>query len=360
MDIECPGCNETYKVDMPSVAPEGIEIHCKNCNRTFLIRPHGARRPPENRKEEASPPGPSPVVEPPKPAAAVPKETVAHTPFDPSLFLQRDEIPYRIVEAFEKNGRKAALPSFREPEELWPSSEVPVPLETEPPDLPLDEGHLDEVEPLADFGSDSYLSKPYPLGKDLVVGKKRSRRRLRLWVAGGVAVALFVGLGLLVGKYVNQASLQRLKEFGRNAVSLLHWKKLETGKIQISDLNGYFQDRAGKDPPVFVIEGKITNRHKSPCHSVQVKGILFDERGKPAAEKVAFCGNVLAAEQIKSLPRKKIEESLQNAYGSTLSNFNIEPGNKVPFMIIFFEPPAKLSEFSLEVHGYTLQDQGRG
>ena len=42
MIIECPGCQETYEVDMPSVAPDGIEIHCKHCNRRFLIRPHGA------------------------------------------------------------------------------------------------------------------------------------------------------------------------------------------------------------------------------------------------------------------------------------------------------------------------------
>jgi predicted Zn finger-like uncharacterized protein len=360
MDIECPGCNKTYKVEMPSVAPEGIEIHCENCKRTFLIRPHGARTPVEGPKERASPPGPHPVPAPPEPAAALPEETCAEEPFDPSLFLQRDEIPYRIVEAFEKNGRKAVLPSFGEPEELWSSPEASVPLEPEAPDLPLDEGPLADVEPLADFGSDSYFSKPSPLGKDIVVGKKRSGRRLRLWVGGGLGVALVVGLALLVGRYANQASLQRLKEIGRSAVSLLHWKKLEHGKIQISDLNGYFQDRTGKDPPVFVIEGNITNRHKSPCHSVQVKGILFDERGKPATEKVAFCGNVLAAEQIKSLPRKKIEESLQNAYGSTLSNFNVEPGSTVPFMIIFFDPPAKLSEFSLEIHGYTLQEPGGG
>jgi hypothetical protein len=88
-----------------------------------------------------------------------------------------------------------------------------------------------------------------------------------------------------------------------------------------------------------------------------VKGTLFDERGNPAAEKTVYCGNVLSVKQIKSSSRKKIEQSLQNAYGSTLSNFNIEPGKSVPFMLIFFDPPGKLSEFSLEVHEYNLQDQ---
>jgi hypothetical protein len=29
-------------------------------------------------------------------------------------------------------------------------------------------------------------------------------------------------------------------------------------------------------------------------------------------------------------------------------------------MLIFFDPPGKLSEFSLEVHEYTLQDQSGG
>ena len=111
-----------------------------------------------------------------------------------------------------------------------------------------------------------------------------------------------------------------------------------------------------KGSAAFVIEGKVTNHHKSPCNSIQVKGTLFDERGNPSVEGVVYCGNILTTKQIKSYPRKKIEKMLQNTYGETLSNFNIEPGKSVPFMLIFFYPPGKLSEFSVEVHQYTLQE----
>ena len=362
MIIECPGCHETYTVDMPSVAPDGVEIHCRNCNRTFLIRPHGARKSAENPAGTISPPVSPPVEKDRNPPSFPPREGGAETQLDSSLFLQREEVPYSIVQAYERIGKPRATPaSLEEPEEIWSPPRAPEPLEPEPPDLLLDQEEVDDIGQLSGLGgADEYFSTPYPLGKDLVVGKRRTKRRLRLWVGAGLAVALIVSLALLAGRCANRVSLQKAKELGQGALSLLPWNKLESGKIQISDLKGYFQDRARKETPAFVIEGNVTNHYKGPCHSIQVKGILFDERGNPAAEEIVYCGNTLSAAEVKSLPRKKIERTLQNAYGSTLSNFNIEPGKSVPFMLIFFDPPDKLSEFSVEVHGYNLQAQGKG
>ncbi len=347
---------------MPSVAAEGIEIHCKNCNRTFLIRPHGARKSVENPAEKTPPPSPPPADEDRNPPSFPPGESGRQTEFSPSLFLQRDEVPYSIVRAYDRMGETRAAPAaVEESEEAWSPPPAPEALEPAPPDLLLDAEEVDDLDQLGGLtGGSEYFSTPYPLGTDLVVGKRRPKRRLRLWVGGFLVVALIVSLALLVGRCANRASLQKVKELGKGAFSLLPWNKLESGKIQISDLNGYYQDRAHKEAPVFVIEGNVTNHYKSPCHSIQVKGILFDERGNPAAEEVVYCGNTLSTAQVRSSSRKKIERTLQNTYGSTLSNFNIEPGKSVPFMLIFFDPPKKLSEFSLEVHGFTLQDQGDG
>ncbi len=370
MVIECPGCHETYTVDMPSVAPDGVEIHCKNCNRTFLIRPHGAQKPAATPTDQPSPPPPPPIATEQEPSALSPVETETRTDFDPSLFLLRDEIPYAIVQAYEEIGGtptpaavQAQVPDptpMEPPEDTWSPPEMDEPLDDEAHDVLLDSGELDDTLEMGAIGGDEYFSTPYPLGQDMVVGKKRPKRRLRLWIGGGLVAVLVVALAFLAARCATRVSWQDVKKLGRGALSILPLNKLESGKIQISDLEGRFQDRARKEPSVFVIEGKVTNRYKGPCHSIQVKGILFDERGNPAAEKVVYCGNVLTASEIKSTSRKKIEQSLQNAYGSTLSNFNIEPGKSVPFMLIFFDPPAKLSEFSLEVHEYTLQDQSGG
>ena len=360
MVIECPGCHETYTVDMPSVAPDGVEIHCKNCSRTFLIRPHGAQRPAGNPAEEASPPPPPSIPSDRNGPSLFPEETAPQTQLDAFLFLQRDEIPYSIVRAYEEIGSMPAPVPVEEPEEdVWSAPEAPEPIDAEPQDVLIDTDEVDEPGQMGDLGGDEYFSTPYPMGRDLVVGK-RPKRRLMRWLWGGLAAVLVASLALLAGKCATQAPWEKLKGLGQGALSLLPLNKLESGKIQISDLNGYFQARTRKEAAVFVIEGNVTNGYKSPCHSIQVKGILFDERGNPAAEKIVYCGNVLPVKQVKSLSREKIEQSLQNAYGSTLSNFNIEPGKSVPFMIVFFDPPGKLSEFSLEVHGYTLQDQGGG
>ena len=359
MIIECPGCQETYEVDMPSVAPDGIEIHCKHCNRRFLIRPHGApaMATPPAAKDPTPPSPPAPerdpfhVPSPPSPSG---------TAIEPSIFLQRDEMPYAVVQAYEQLDGSEALTSFPKTDESWRPEEGLGGSENEEDEILLDSDETGVAEGLGGLADDDYFSTPYPLGKNLVVGrKKRSRHRLRVWLGGGLMVLAIVALALLARQCSWKASWERVRKLGEGALSLIPFNRLESGKIQISDLNGYFQDRAGNQPPVFVIEGKVTNHYKSPCHSIQVKGTLFDERGNRALERVAYCGNVLKTEQIRSYSQKQIEQILQNAYGETLSNFNIEPGRSVPFMLVFFDPPGKLSEFSLEVSQYTLQDQGK-
>jgi hypothetical protein len=272
--------------------------------------------------------------------------------------LQQEEIPYSIVRAYEEIGSRQALTPFEG------GAEAPHPLnahedrDDEQAELFLDPDEAGEPNRLEGLANDDYFSTPYPLGQDLVIGRRRSGSRLRLWVGGGLAAVVVVAVALFVGKCSGKESWQRVKEFGQGALSLFPFHRLESGKIQISNLNGTFQDRAGKGSAVFVIEGNVTNRHKSPCHSIQVKGTLFDERGSPSVEGVVYCGNILTTKQVKSYSRKKIEKILQNTYGETLSNFNVEPGKSVPFMLIFFDPPGKLSEFSAEVHEYTLQEPG--
>jgi hypothetical protein len=283
------------------------------------------------------------------------QEARIETEFHASIFLQRDEIPYSIVQAYEEAPERQAWAPAEEQEEIWSYREAQEPSDVEPSDILIDPDEGSEPDQIQGLAGNEYFSTPYPLGQDLVVGQRRTKPRLGLWVGGGLAAVLVVLVALLAGRCSCQQSWQGVKQLGQQAISLLPFTKLESGKIQISGLNGYFQDRAKKEAAVFVIEGNVTNRHKSPCHSIQVKGILFDERGNRAAEKVVYCGNVLTTAQIKSSPRKKIEQSLQNAYGSTLSNFNVEPGKSVRFMLIFFDPPEELSEFSLEVHQYTLQ-----
>jgi hypothetical protein len=122
-------------------------------------------------------------------------------------------------------------------------------------------------------------------------------------------------------------------------------------------LNGYFVTR-GKDNRIFVIEGKATNEYKSPCSFLRATGSLFNEKGDIAAKEVAYCGNIFNLRELQTYSKKIILERLANAYGSTLSNLNIEPDQSLPFMLVFFDPPANISEYSVEVLDFKTVSAG--
>ncbi|MBI5441162.1 MAG: hypothetical protein HY900_08120, partial [Deltaproteobacteria bacterium] len=62
-----------------------------------------------------------------------------------------------------------------------------------------------------------------------------------------------------------------------------------------------------------------------------------------------YCGNVLNDRELATLPRETIEARLQNQVGEALSNVDIAPGNKVPFMLIFTPPPESVDKFDVSV-----------
>ncbi len=335
-------------MDLPASAPEGIRVHCRNCDKSFVVRPYGEQGPPE-------PPtlGTPPDAE----DDAVP----------PGIFLQKDEVPYDVVLAH----RRMEEPPPEPPTPETPLTPEPTPREPTPsgidqspdlgpePELIVDPSLAEESDPFSLFGQEGLPSAASPsLGEGIPIGAKRSRRRLPLWIVGiGLAAAVLLA-AILSGRLPMPRSTEPLAKRFKDLLASITREESESGKLQLSVLDGHYLERKGGDARVFVITGKVTNLHKRPCHSIQVKGILFDERGKRAAEEVVYCGNVLSAEEIATAPRKKIEQALQNAYGSTLSNFNIEPGKSVPFMLVFFDPPAKLSEYSLEIGRYRLQESG--
>jgi len=353
MIIDCPQCREQCNPIADAIPPEGLNVTCPACGMSFLLRPHATDDSPGELDTEM-PPSPSLAQQPQGNGTPLHQVTTENSTTMPSdIFLQKDEIPIQIAQAYEQ--KQPPPPTYTEPENDFLSQHLmeEEPMPEEDLQVLMDDTQV-EIGELADseFLLDSTSAPKSPQRK------KKSRSSIRMTRRAGIIIVLILVLAVLMffGKDILQGSAKVLGSLGSTITSLLPLSKADRGKIQFSDLDSYPVTRKKKGAAVFVIQGKVTNRHDKQCHSIRVKGILFDERGKLAAEEVAYCGNILNKDQIRTDSPEKIAEVLQNAYGAELSNFNIQPGGSVPFMLVFFKPPEKLSEFSIEIVDYAVHE----
>jgi predicted Zn finger-like uncharacterized protein len=119
-------------------------------------------------------------------------------------------------------------------------------------------------------------------------------------------------------------------------------------QIRLSGLIGTFIENA-EVGQLFVIKGTAINGFPESRSAIAVKGVLFGEKGEPLLQQTVFCGNPLDETALRTLPFTKIEESMNNQFGDSLSNLNVAPGKAIPFTIVFKNLPAGLAEFTVEV-----------
>ncbi len=351
MTIECPYCREECLSDVDSIPPEGLEIECRNCQMTFIMRPHESesRRTPDEPDRPADKPVSAPPPAPPHPSAVTGGDTAPE--HYETVLRTRKETPAWMVQAYDT---PPAPVTDTTPEENILSGDLHgTGEEGDPPPILVDDT-LYEDNPYADepFTPQAYPREKKAKGAGRYAGSGNGKR----WTLRLILLALGVALIVLTWKMGLKGVFQKADDLSRSIAGLISSGENEEGGLHFSNLNSDFvQQKEGKSK-VFFIDGKVTNNYPKPCHSIQVKGILFDERGKRSAEETVFCGNILTKKELRSASDDRIRESLQNPVGSSLSNFNIQPGTSIPFMLVFFDPPDKLSEFSIEIAGYKLHE----
>ncbi|MBE0597003.1 MAG: DUF3426 domain-containing protein, partial [Desulfuromonadales bacterium] len=119
------------------------------------------------------------------------------------------------------------------------------------------------------------------------------------------------------------------------------------GQIRLTDLTGYFVQNQ-ESGQLFVIQGKALNEYPESRSAIAVKGVLFNQAGQPVVQQTVFSGNPLDDEILRTLPFARIEESMNNQFGDSLSNLNVGPGKAIPFTIVFRKLPSDLAEFTVE------------
>lgn len=118
--------------------------------------------------------------------------------------------------------------------------------------------------------------------------------------------------------------------------------------IDLSSVQGAFVENL-ESGEFFVIRGEVINRFAEPRSAIQIKGVIYDQAGRPSLQQTVFAGNPLTEDQLRNLPYARIEESMKNQFGDALSNINVRPGQAIPFTIVFRNLPQGMSEFTVEI-----------
>mgnify|MGYP000959037034 CR=1 FL=1 len=100
---------------------------------------------------------------------------------------------------------------------------------------------------------------------------------------------------------------------------------------------------------VAVIEGKVVNNFASPRELVKIEASLYDAAGNAVLTKQQLCGVTVSLFQLQVLGEQELETALNNKIEILTNNTNVPPGGEVPFMVVFYNPPASVAEFGVKV-----------
>ncbi len=100
---------------------------------------------------------------------------------------------------------------------------------------------------------------------------------------------------------------------------------------------------------ISVIEGSIVNGFDSPRELIRIEANLYDAEGRVLVTKSVLAGTSASLFQLQVLGEQELEQALSNSIDILANNSNVQPGGVVPFMVLFYNPPADAVEFGVKV-----------
>jgi hypothetical protein len=93
---------------------------------------------------------------------------------------------------------------------------------------------------------------------------------------------------------------------------------------------------------LFVIKGSVANVGNVPSAGIRIQATLLGKDNEALAEKAVFAGNVLDEASLRKMDRARIEGAMSNRFGEGNVNREIPPGNALPFMVVYTDPPGQI------------------
>jgi len=187
-----------------------------------------------------------------------------------------------------------------------------------------------------------------------LTSRKKSGSLFPLFVIAGAILLLIVFAGSGVYFFGGPKAFSKI-----GLGFLVEWygdKTAEEGSIVLKGVTAsYVVNREAGD--LFVVRGEAVNNFNKPRASIQIKVSLLGAGGTKLITKSAFCGNSLSAEQLATLPLAKIEETMNNQFGDSLTNIGLKPGGTIPFVVVVSPLPKDATDYNVLVGGSTVATQ---
>lgn len=369
MVIVCPECSTKFRVNPERIPAGGTKVRCARCKHVFPVEKPVAT--------EEAPPQITPA-EPPKPADEVPPSAQAEASgqqFEDSFdtensaessfsYDQFRDLDTTVAEdddftfgSEEKSDDTSATAQAATSEEKTPTTDdfdegdsfsFSTP-DTEVPGISADNEEPETVESAAaELDRQADTEEQSPTEPDIPLPAADESKSAPTTRFSRILLLLILGLLIIGGALYFINGPEQIEQVIQQLLGQQTTRQTPSNQISLTNLEGKFinnQD-AGE---LFVIRGEATNNFNEARASIQVKGVIFDQNGKPLLQKTIFCGNPINDQELQTLPFDKLEEMMRYQFGKSLDNMKVKSKEAIPFTIAFRDLPKNLSEFSVDV-----------
>jgi predicted Zn finger-like uncharacterized protein len=321
MDITCGDCGARFRLDRALLKEaKGVRVRCRRCGGKIVV--HRPEAPSVLSADDVVPidtgvpsaelkGGTSPA---PDDGTAVGADLPGVILPDPALSPTGElTVPLSPVPVLD--WRKAVAGE---------DTALPQPMPKADADLPPAPEEADPVEEIA---------TPVPERKGLS-GDRPFMHKYKLLT--GMSILLLAG-GTLYFVATNPGR-EQLGKFFPGWGSMAPGSIAENTIYDIRDVKWSFEKQTASGS-LFVIKGKVANFGKVPSGGIGIRVTLLGKDNQALVGKTAFAGNFLDEASLRKMDRSGIAGAMSNRFGEGNVNKEIPPGNVLPFMVVFFDPP---------------------
>ena len=338
MLVQCPNCKITYKVSDEVVKGASPAFRCSRCKHTFELQATDTS-PPATEEPAVDRPSIANDFEDREPKLAFP------SPADTDKLPQQPELP-----DLDTKPQTHAVP--HDHDEAWPktvqsrreepfiSASAPVPGQSAPAP------QADDSTTLAQESAGIQFPRPDEL-LDNVLAIEPYRDQQASTVPFLTLFGLLVVLFSFAAAYYQahpSASEGMIGKVPLVGSSVLKNNHLHDG-VLLKSLQGSYQMIQG-NREVFIVSGTAINQNPVVIRKVRLAGQIFSAEGKELEQQSMWIGNALSPKIVRGMTVQDVTD-LQKL--EPLRNFEIPPGDSVPFTLVFTKPNKVAKAFSCEV-----------